>query len=151
MTNESYWRSLRFWWGAYVIFVGQFQTPALLIDGFLLSLLTIGLRSTGEYQKVGLAVLGSWIFFTKIVKLIPHFRRHPEDLKFLPLSIVFSYLHGAINIYACLTLHVTAWGSQNLEQLKTARAENAEVVPLLRDAMDEAETYREPTPGKFVS
>jgi hypothetical protein len=63
----------------------------------------------------------AWIFFTKLVKLIPHFWRHPQDLKYIPLSILFSYAHGFLNIYALCTMMNTAWGSQNLRLLEAVR------------------------------
>ena len=147
MTNESYWRSWEYWWGAYVIYLGQFQTPALIIDGIQFALLCKATEHSREHCKVVFTLLGTWILFTKVFKLLPHLFRHPEDVKFLPVSILFSYFHGILNIYALLTLHYTAWGSQNLKQLETARAKDEEMVPLLRDAMSEAGPYTEPIPG----
>lgn len=51
---------------------------------------------------------GIWLLFTKTVKLIPHFIRHPTDIRFLPASIIFGYIHGVINLYALLTLHIVS-------------------------------------------
>ena len=42
--------------------------------------------------------------FTKVVKLVGLFRRNPHDLLFLPVSIIFGYLHGLIKLYALFTL-----------------------------------------------
>ena len=42
--------------------------------------------------------------FTKVIKLMGLFLRNPSDLKFLPVSIVFGYLHGLIKLYALATL-----------------------------------------------
>lgn len=44
--------------------------------------------------------------FTKVVKLMGLFRRHPADICYLPLSIVFGYLHGLIKLYALITLNM---------------------------------------------
>ncbi|KAK4547576.1 hypothetical protein LTR36_000533 [Oleoguttula mirabilis] len=150
ITNENYWRSRKYWWGLYVIYLAQFQTPALLVDGSLCALLYLALTGSPEYQKSAFICLGLWILFTKVVKLIPHFCRYPEDLILLPVSILFGYLHGFINIYALLTLKKTHWGSQQLDKLETARAQNEEVVPLLRSAIAEADSYPDPTPGKEI-
>lgn len=147
MSNETYWRSLRYSWGLYVIYIGQFQTPALLVDGTLVYLVANAFRSSA-YFSTALAALGSWILFTKLVKLMPHFYRHPADLRFVPFSIAFSYLHGFLNVYAAFTLTKTHWGSQNLASLEKARAKNEEVQPLLKKAVSEADPYTEPTPGK---
>ena len=114
MTNESYWRSLKYIWGFYVIYIGQFQTPALAIDSLLMGLLALGLGRPVSECKTELALMGTFILCTKLVKLIPHFRRYPEDIKFIPASLLFSYAHGFLAIYSLFTLHQTAWGSQNL-------------------------------------
>ena len=148
MTNESYWYSLRYLWGTYAIYLAQFQTPACLIDGMQLYLLQKTFQDQQQSIVQACVILGIWILFTKIVKLLPHLSRYPQDVKCLPRAVLFSYLHGLINVYALLTLHVTSWGSQDLEELKAARAEDEEVIPMLRDAMAEAEPYREPTPGE---
>ncbi|KAI7481046.1 glycosyltransferase family 2 protein [Hortaea werneckii] len=147
MSNETYWRSLGYSWGLYVIYIGQFQTPALLVDGTMLFLLGKAFEAS-ENLSLALGMLGLWILFTKLVKLMPHFYRHPVDLRFVPLSIAFSYLHGFLNIYAAFTLTKTHWGSQNLASLEKARAKNDEVKPLLKKAVAEAESYTEPTPGR---
>lgn len=124
MSKEAYWCSPRYLWGFYYIYIGQFQTPALLVDGLLFFCLWLALR-TASSTTAALAYtgLGAWIFFTKLVKLIPHFYKYPSDMKFIPLSILFSYLHGFINLYGIWTLDATTWGSQNLSQLEVARTD----------------------------
>jgi len=42
--------------------------------------------------------------FTKVIKLTGLFRRNPSDIVFLPVSIIFGYLHGFIKLYALFTL-----------------------------------------------
>lgn len=44
--------------------------------------------------------------FTKVVKLMGLFLRNPSDVVFLPVSIVFGYLHGLIKLYALCTLNM---------------------------------------------
>jgi len=150
MMNESYWRSRKYWWGCYVVYFGQFQTPALLVDGGLFYVLTCMMAAYPEYSTTAYIIFAAWVLFTKNLKLIPHLCRYPQDLVFIPVSVAFSYFHGLISLYALCTLTTTAWGSQELEMLEQPRAENEEVVPLLRCAMYEGDTYREPTPGKIV-
>ncbi|KAK3066460.1 hypothetical protein LTR53_017186, partial [Teratosphaeriaceae sp. CCFEE 6253] len=149
MQRESYWCSRRYLWGFYVIYLGQFQTPALLIDGLLFALLG-RVVCNSDHAPSAYACLGAWILFTKILKLIPHFVRYPQDMVYIAVSILVSYLHGFINIYALLTQSNTHWGSQQLDSLQHARARDAEVVPLLRSAMSDGEVYREPTPGRLM-
>jgi hypothetical protein len=76
-----------------------------------------------QYAIVAYLGFGLWIFFTKIVKLIPHFWRHPWDIRFIPLLIAFSYIHGFLNVYALCTMRNTVWGSQDLKQLEGLREE----------------------------
>ncbi|KAK0247638.1 hypothetical protein LTS09_017246 [Friedmanniomyces endolithicus] len=139
----------RYWWGMYVIYVGQFQSPALLIDGLLFGLLGGAMKGSDD-TRFAFICLGAWIFFTKIVKLIPHFLRYPQDMMYIPVSIAFSYLHGFINIYALATQSNTHWGSQKIESLQPARAQNEEVVPLLRNAISEGEVFGAEMPGRMM-
>ncbi|KAI1824284.1 putative polysaccharide synthase Cps1 [Xylaria intraflava] len=135
MRGESYWCSPRYLWGLYYIYIGQFQTPALLWDGLLFLSLSSSLTnaSTGT-ARLAYVSLGAWVFFTKLVKLIPHFCKHPSDMKFIPLSILFSYAHGFLNLYAACTLHVTGWGSQKLSELEIAREDTNMMIKLNGDA-----------------
>nr|OQO21279.1 hypothetical protein B0A51_13131 [Rachicladosporium sp. CCFEE 5018] len=150
MTNESYWRGFEYCWGTYVIYVGQFQTPAILIDGTLFTLLYFAVQDCSECTRTVLfCCFAAWLLFTKVIKLLPHFCRYPEDLRFLPLSILFGYLHGLLNLYALFTLTTTAWGSQSLEELERPKAQDEQVVRLLKETMAEV-SHTEPTPGKVM-
>jgi hypothetical protein len=44
--------------------------------------------------------------FTKVVKLMGLFIRNPGDIVYLPVSIIFGYLHGFIKLYALVTLNM---------------------------------------------
>lgn len=150
MTNETYWRSIKFAWGTYVIYLGQFQTPALFVDGCLGGLLYASLQGCSSATRYwSLVAFGTWLLFTKIVKLIPHFLRYPQDIIYLPAAILFAYLHGFLNLYAVCTMTTTVWGSQNLSSLEKAKAVDESVVPLLKNTMAKA-TFCEPTPGKIM-
>lgn len=48
--------------------------------------------------------------FTKVVKLMGLFRKHPSDIVFLPVSILFGYFHGLIKLYALCTLKTVCIG-----------------------------------------
>lgn len=52
----------------------------------------------------GLWALGIWMLFTKLLKLVPHFCEYPQDLLFIPVTIVFGYVYGVIKLYALFTL-----------------------------------------------
>jgi len=114
MTKETYWFQ-KHWWSFYAVYIASFQTPALAVDGVLVWLLYQALEGYSGLRVTALTWLAAWIAFTKLVKLLPHFIRHPEDVRFIPASILFSYFHGVINLWALFTLHVTKWGSRIVE------------------------------------
>lgn len=130
MTRETYW-IVKHWWSFYAIYMASFQTPAIVVDGILLCLLYRALEGYHDVRIMGMIYLAAWIAFTKLVKLIPHFMRHPEDLRFIPASIAFSYIHGGINLFALATLHKTMWGSRKVED------SNGESEAALDDPADE--------------
>lgn len=55
--------------------------------------------------------VGHWLF-SKSIKLVPHFFRNPQDLRYLPVSILFGYFHNFIKLWGLLTLHETTWGTR---------------------------------------
>jgi hypothetical protein len=54
-----------------------------------------------------------WVFTSKFIKLLGHYIRYPVDVFLLPVSVLFGYFHGAIKMYAVMTLNVTTWGSRD--------------------------------------
>lgn len=124
MENEKYWRSLSMLWSMYYVYVTQFLTPSLVVDAMLFIILKQACsESTISTTRAAYGFLGGWMVFSKTAKLIPHFRRHPSDMKFIPVSIAFSYFHGFMNVYAWLSMCQTHWGSQNLTQLSHQKVE----------------------------
>ncbi|KAI9768148.1 MAG: hypothetical protein M1839_004175 [Geoglossum umbratile] len=113
MTGKQHpWRKQP--WSTYALYL---VTPfhSLIIDPLLVYLLhrSIGSWDPRSYLWV-LYSFACWLLITKVVKLVPHFRRNPRDACFIPISIVFGYLHGLIKYYTLFTLHVTAWGSRDV-------------------------------------
>jgi hypothetical protein len=49
-----------------------------------------------------------WMFTSKWIKLLGHYIRYPVDVFLLPVSILFGYFHGAIKMYAVMTLNVVS-------------------------------------------
>lgn len=86
-----------------------------MVDGALAYLLYHILEGAqpnylGLSTSMGLYLFAVWLLFTKSVKLFPYFYEYPQDLKYLPVQIVFGYFHGLIKLYSLLTLHKTTWG-----------------------------------------
>lgn len=86
-------------WCSYALHMATFNPPALITDSLLVYLLY---KATQSYQWI--LVLALWMVFTKTVKLLPHFFLYPQDLIYLPVSILFGYFHGVIKLYALCTL-----------------------------------------------
>lgn len=149
MENETYWCSFKYAWGAYVIYFGSYQTPSILWDAFLWMLLWLSVSNSPMASTIYIS-FGLWMLASKTVKMIPHFLRHPADIKWLPGLIAFSYFHGLLNVYARLSMSQTQWGSQNLATLEVARAERDEVVPLLQDTIVSSKSV-EPVQTKMLT
>lgn len=49
-----------------------------------------------------------WMFTSKWIKLLGHYIRYPVDVFLLPVSILFGYFHGAVKMYAVMTLNVVS-------------------------------------------
>jgi len=112
MSKEYYWTRVHTWTLA-ATYIAQFQTPALIVDGIGAVLLYLTVRDydlcAPDYAYIA---FGLWVMFTKLVKMIPHFMRHPQDMIFIPILLGFSYAHGIINLYALVTTYKVVWGSQ---------------------------------------
>ncbi|KAL8669444.1 MAG: hypothetical protein Q9168_005961 [Polycauliona sp. 1 TL-2023] len=102
-------------WTTYAVYFSSFNPPAVLMDSLLGYTLYRAVEDLGSRFPMPDAVtclllFFLWIIFTKTVKFLGYFRRHPTDLKFLPILYAFSYFHGLIYLYSLMTLHKTGWG-----------------------------------------
>ncbi|KAI9849076.1 MAG: hypothetical protein M1838_000277 [Thelocarpon superellum] len=123
--SRSNWRSnlrsmlweQRIWrqqpWSAYALYLATLNPPALVFDVAMLILAHVAMRYwPAEQYMWSMVLLGCWMLISKVLKLLGHFIRYPEDTLLLPVSIFFGYFHGLIKAYAFCTLNVTAWGSR---------------------------------------
>ncbi|KAI5360862.1 putative nucleotide-diphospho-sugar transferase [Septoria linicola] len=149
MENETYWRSRKMWWGLYVIYISQWQTPNFLVEGVLYGMLfgAVGGPSVSPYFWLALVC---FFLLSKNLKMMPHFCRHPADLKFIPALMLFSYYHGCLNIWALCTMTTTHWGNKQLSEDAQTRARPEEITELIKNAKDFVDGYHEPTPGHIL-
>ena len=96
-------------WSSYALHLSSLNPPALITDGLLTYLLYQSVKSTPKDASIvtpqtAFLTFFLWLLFTKTVKLLPYFYRYPSDIKFLPISILFGYLHGFIKAYSLLTV-----------------------------------------------
>ena len=97
-------------WCTYALHIATFTSLAFLFDPLLLA--SCWWATAGwKLENRQYAFWAQFVFmfaFTKVVKLVGLFRRHPRDVIFLPVSIVFGYFHGLIKLYALMTLHMVS-------------------------------------------
>ncbi|KAG0201766.1 hypothetical protein BGX28_005511 [Mortierella sp. GBA30] len=53
-----------------------------------------------------------WLMLTRIVKLLPHLIKRPQDIIWVPAFLVFGYYFAIMKIYALFTLHEVGWGTR---------------------------------------
>ncbi|KAJ5128422.1 hypothetical protein N7448_002141 [Penicillium atrosanguineum] len=101
-------------WSAYAVHLTTLSPPALLGDLLLVWLCHKATVSWGDVlHDRAMTSLYLWIFSSKWIKLLGHYIRYPVDVFLMPVSILFGYFHGAIKMYAVMTLNVTTWGSRD--------------------------------------
>lgn len=96
-------------WSTYAVYLTTLSHWALPWDCLLIYFyLDMAQSWPKESQPIGLAVLATWMFLSKFLKLMGHYIRHPVDFLLLPVSIFFGYFHGLIKAYAVLSLNVVS-------------------------------------------
>jgi hypothetical protein len=96
-------------WSAYAVHLTTLSPPALLGDLLLVWLCHKATITWGDASHArAMMALGLWMFTSKWIKLLGHYIRYPVDLLPLPISVIFGYFHGAIKMYAVMTLNVVS-------------------------------------------
>ncbi|KAL8991587.1 MAG: hypothetical protein Q9169_007831 [Polycauliona sp. 2 TL-2023] len=97
-------------WTTYAVYLSSFNPSAVIMDSLLGYTLYRTLQALEPHSYLpttltSMMIFLLWIIFTKTIKFKGHFRRHPGDLKWLPVLYAFSYLHGLVYLYSLMTLH----------------------------------------------
>jgi hypothetical protein len=93
-------------WSSYALYIATFISLALVVDPLLLASCWWATEGWDPASR-RYAFWAQFVFmfgFTKVVKLVGLFRRNPSDIVFLPVSVLFGYLHCLIKLYALFTL-----------------------------------------------
>jgi hypothetical protein len=95
-------------------------------------------------------LLTLWILFSKNLKMIPHFRKRPQDMKFIPTLIWFSYYHGILNCKALYNLQNVSWSGKDLTapEQRPAVAENTTLPTEVSKLKNEKDATSYVTPPK---
>jgi Glycosyltransferase like family 2 len=130
--TRAVWRSQP--WGVYSIYLTSFFNFALFVDPALIWLAHNTAVEFGKSSKIGTYPTIGFILVSKVVKTLPHYRRNPEDIIYLPVAIGFSYLHSLIKLYCLLTAHNTSWGERpGLAAAQAAATAPAVAFPAARE------------------
>lgn len=96
-------------WSTYALHIATFSSLSVAFDPLIIYLTMMATQNwTLENQKIALGLQLSFMFFSKVIKLVGLFMREPSDLIFLPVSIIFGYFHGFIKLYAMITLRMVS-------------------------------------------
>jgi hypothetical protein len=49
------------------------------------------------------------------IKILPHLRRHPEDIPLIPIFIAINFLMALIKLYALITIREQKWIRQHYQ------------------------------------
>ncbi|KAL5401666.1 hypothetical protein PMIN03_011306 [Paraphaeosphaeria minitans] len=107
----------------YAVFQTTITQWAFLYDCTLVALFYCAMKEAGyqaeelyaEYERTRTllwALFLGHMVFSKTIKLVPHLLRNPGDVRFVPVSILFGYLHNLIKLYGCITVTETTWGTR---------------------------------------
>ncbi|KAH7157275.1 nucleotide-diphospho-sugar transferase [Dactylonectria estremocensis] len=103
----------RYFWSAFMVYWAGIVNFALPWDALLIATLA---KSTGTgFSEVMLLLI--WIFFTKVIKIIPHFCRYPSDFSLVIWQIAFAYVHSLIKLWALVTFWDCDWSGRNLDEV----------------------------------
>jgi hypothetical protein len=114
-------------WSLYAVFQTTITQWAFGLDCLLAAFFYFALTEAGLYNELDTSsilrenekqrklfwglFISHWIF-ARTIKLVPHLLRNPGDFKFIPVSIIFGYLHNLIKLYGCITVTETTWGTR---------------------------------------
>ncbi|KAF9145356.1 hypothetical protein BGX30_009366 [Mortierella sp. GBA39] len=98
----------------YVAFtmVDKIFNPITLLSG---PLSVIAMAAKGEFHLPLWDIIISyivWLMLTRIVKLLPHLFKRPQDIIWVPAFLIFGYYFAIMKIYALFTLHEVGWGTR---------------------------------------
>lgn len=105
----------------YAVYLTSFTNFALITDPLLMYLMTrTSWYKQADHAYVLLIALALWILLTKLVKVWPYYARHPQDIVFFPVYLLFAYFHSCIKLYALVTFWDCSWSGRNLKEAVAA-------------------------------
>ncbi|UPK94716.1 hypothetical protein LCI18_005651 [Fusarium solani-melongenae] len=106
-------------WSAFMVYWAALVNFALLWDAALI-FSVISIENVQPYQ---IALLSVWIAWTKVIKILPHFYRHPSDTPLVIFQILFGYIHSFYKLWALITFWDCGWSGRNLDDVNANQAD----------------------------
>ncbi|KFY15786.1 hypothetical protein V491_05560 [Pseudogymnoascus sp. VKM F-3775] len=108
--RKVYWTQ---WWTIYALYFATFTSLGLITDPLYFYSFYCASRTWDQTSAwTGWSIVIAWYIFTKVVKLTGLLRRHPSDIIYVPVSVVFGFFHGFIKLKALWTWNETSWGNR---------------------------------------
>ncbi|KAF9917619.1 hypothetical protein BX616_000454 [Lobosporangium transversale] len=83
-----------------------------------------------------------WLMMTRIIKLLPHLFKRPQDIIWVPAFLLFGYYFAIMKIYALFTLHEVGWGTRaGIDQTPAEIAQEKEKQQQAMDQQQEKGIY----------
>ncbi|KAF9315629.1 hypothetical protein BG003_002849 [Podila horticola] len=89
-----------------------------------------------------------WLMMTRIIKLLPHLFKRPQDIIWVPAFLIFGYYFAIMKIYALFTLHEVGWGTRaGIDQTPAELAQEKEK-QLMEQQQQQQQQQQRPDPEK---
>jgi hyaluronan synthase len=87
---------------------------------------------------VSVAILALWLV-GRGIKILPHLRRHPEDVPLVPIFVAVNFLMALIKLYALITIREQRWIRQQYQPKGFGRKSRQRVLSKIKDIILTAE------------
>jgi hypothetical protein len=86
---------------------------SLVQEPLMLWLLRATLKEVGKLKdfKTGAIILYTWIVGMKSIKIMPHVKKNPKDLMYLPAYLGYGYWATLVKVWALLTCWNASWAT----------------------------------------
>ncbi|KAF9912004.1 hypothetical protein EC991_001451 [Linnemannia zychae] len=87
-----------------------------------------------------------WLMLTRVIKLLPHLFKRPQDVIWVPAFLIFGYYFAIMKIYALFTLHEVGWGTRaGIDQTPAELAQEKEKQQMeqqqMQDQLEKSAAY----------
>jgi cellulose synthase/poly-beta-1,6-N-acetylglucosamine synthase-like glycosyltransferase len=107
-----------------IVMFDKFVTPFFLLYG-MVYVPVFSLKNMDFKMFVGWV---AWLLFSRSMRIVYYFVRHPLKLIFVPFFIIFQYIQAIIRVFALFTLYERGWGTRTIVFVGNTIARTGETV-----------------------